>query len=479
VKRLAILAVLLAARAAAADAVRPPETWILDAPTANTLATQLQALSHFGGVKSIVTTVAFRAPAGGGALYVTRVTGNATAAERDKAASIELNELHDALNRQGAGARADSWTPKANAETKQLEAAMTWVDPAAGIANTGRIVIAADAQSIAAVSGECILATTADPALMATCKAALDTLDPGIAAASRVSLALVDVPAEPPIKAPEAPRLGEGSGRVTMQPISVPPPENQTDRRPIYVGGGLVVLALAFWWNRRKREQFEREDRREPAVKRGEHETDDDDLHAAAEEPAPPAKPVPPTVAPDDDDGETIATLTAKLEQDPSQLALYEQLGPLLQASKRWVELCKLLPMQAEHTEATPAKIALYHRAAKLVTDRLGNHAEAIKLYERIRELDTSDPLATRELIALYEKRRDWDKLIALHGELIDAAPEPELTAKLLAQLVTTRTKQSELAIATWQRVLDREPAHAEAAAELAKLRGTKETKKS
>ena len=74
---------------------------------------------------------------------------------------------------------------------------------------------------------------------------------------------------------------------------------------------------------------------------------------------------------------------------------------------------------------------------AKLVTDRLANHAEAIKLYERVLEVDPTDSPATEQLIALYEKRRDWDKLIAL------------------------------------------QPGHVEALAELAKLRGTKETKKS
>src|SRR5690606_11595056 len=122
-----------------------------------------------------------------------------------------------------------------------------------------RIVIAADAQNLIAVTGECFASDDANPKLVADCMDALATLDPGIAPAQRVALALAPTGARPQGAAgpgAEAPRMSDGS-HTPLPPITVPQEAPTSDRRPVYVGIGLVVLAAAFWWNRKRRARHE------------------------------------------------------------------------------------------------------------------------------------------------------------------------------------------------------------------------------
>jgi hypothetical protein len=310
VKHALVILGLLAGVAGAAP-VTPPKQWTPDASSAVSLSQTLGNVPHFGGVRSVVTAEVYRAPSGG-ALFVTRVAANVTAAQRDAAATAELDELRATLRRQGAGAKPESWAQRAHPDTKLLEAALAWRDVTAGLAMSSRAVIAGDGQQLVAVSGECVLAADAPAEITSACLAALATLDPGIAPAGRVALAIAGEsatagaeaggpqaisetamprPSDRMADSPsmQAPLLDDGK-RPALPPITIPP-ERSTDRRPIYVGGGLVVLALLFWWNRKQRERFDREDegpkqgdkqgeKTKPASAEG--DADADDLHAAA-----------------------------------------------------------------------------------------------------------------------------------------------------------------------------------------------------
>ncbi|HWO21490.1 MAG TPA: hypothetical protein VNO30_22130 [Kofleriaceae bacterium] len=254
------------------------------------------------------------------ALYVTRIERKAAPDRRDAIASGEIEEIFAAQRRQGAGASTEASVRRADPAQKQLEATLTWRDASAGVVDTSRVVVAADAQRVVAVTGQCLLGAGAAAELAKACEAALATLDPGIPAAARAPLALAAEPA--PVEAPApatatapaatattgAPTAGIGPAPAgsakdpaparldDASHISLPPRPAQAqepDRRPLYLGFGLVVIALLFWWNRRRRDRFD-EDRAsgEPraAGTDTDDDTDDDDLHAAADEP-PPAPP--------------------------------------------------------------------------------------------------------------------------------------------------------------------------------------------
>ncbi|MBS1123095.1 MAG: hypothetical protein H6Q90_5323 [Deltaproteobacteria bacterium] len=294
----AMTMVVASARLARAEPVAAPRGWIPDPPGADSLANKLGALPHFGGAHAIVTAEAYRAPPGSAALYVTRVIANVKPEDRDAGARAELDELHEAPLRQTT-TKIGAWAVQTTVDGKQLEATLDWRDPSLEIANASRIVIAADTQMLVAVTGECVFAADAAPALVTACQAALATLDPGVAPASRVALA-PGKPASAPTSLPIAstaptmgvaqsdpPRLSDDGARPTLAPMSIPASRPEPDRRPVYVGAGLVVLAAMFWWNRRRRDRYDREDADADAdaAKSAKPDEDADDLHAAAADP--------------------------------------------------------------------------------------------------------------------------------------------------------------------------------------------------
>lgn len=277
----ALLALLLLTGVANAAPITPPLGWTVDPSLAAP-----PAATRFGGAVTKVTVYAYRAPAPGAVLYVNRAEAEVPAAERDRLATLELEEPRAALRRQGANAKAEQDAQRFDAAAKQLEANVSWRDATVGVIETSRVVVAGDDKRLVAVTGQCVLAGDAPADLVKACEAALATIDAEVPAASRVPLAIVQTPVEPPPK-PIADVLDDGGGVPIMR---VDPPAPEPDRRPIYMGLGLIVLAAIFWWNKQRREKFEREnpqevpDRVPRATAKKARDDDAEDLHAAAED---------------------------------------------------------------------------------------------------------------------------------------------------------------------------------------------------
>ena len=171
-------------------------------------------------------------------------------------------------------------------------------------------------------------------------------------------------------------------------------------------------------------------------------------------------------------DNQVIAALTGAVAQDPSRVLAYDRLAALYEAKKRWPDLVKVLGEKAERAESTEDKVAIYLQIANLYLERFSNQAEAIKAFERVLELDSQNQQATDHLLAVYEKRRDWEKLIKLKEAEVERTPEGERAAKVLAvaQMAATKVKKPEITTFWWEKVIQYEPAHEEALAELYKL---------
>lgn len=276
-----LFALVMTMGVAHAAPITPPPGWTLDP----SLAASPQA--PFGGAVSKVSVYAYRAATPGAVLHVNRAEAEVSAAERDKLASIELDEPRAALRRQGAHAKVEQDVQRFDAAKQQLEAAVTWRDATAGVIDSSRIVIAGDDKKLVAVTGQCLLSGDASADVIKACEGALATLDPELPAGTRVPLSIVTLAAPPPPAPLDT--LDDGS-RIALPPIRVDQPAPEPDRRPVYLGAGLVVLAAIFWWNRKRREKFEAENppgvpHRVPraTAKRKKRDEDADDLHAAAE----------------------------------------------------------------------------------------------------------------------------------------------------------------------------------------------------
>ncbi len=286
---------------ALAKPITPPPGWT----TAPELA-KPPAATRFGGSTTKVTVAAYRAPVAGAVLYVERAEAAVPADRRDAVATAELDELRQAMRRQGPATTSDLDVQRFIPASKWLEAAVTWRDPSVGLVDQSVIVVAADATRLVAVTAKCVLAIDVAAAHQQACDAALATIDPEIPLAARVPLAIVNTPVAPAEPATEfltdapagagatapdmsgrmggRPDLGpparlDDASRVMFPPIPVATPSREVDRRPVYLGGGLVILAVLFYLNRRRREKFERE----PGPRRSRStDQDADDLHAAA-----------------------------------------------------------------------------------------------------------------------------------------------------------------------------------------------------
>lgn len=270
----ALAIVMLLGGLAQADAVQPlvkaPDGWRSDREQATQLAAKANALSHFGGARSLATADVYLSPEPGAALFVTVVAAKVGADARDGSARIAIDELHDATTRAalaGSGIVVDSWETKVDPATKEVHGVLQWRDTKASTQTNARIVIVADAENMIAITGECLTTPGGPPKLAAACVAALATLDTGIDPAKRVPVALaapgtaVPEPVAPPPSILGGPSTMTDATHTPLPPIQVSPPEKPpTDRRPVYVGFGIVILAAVFWWNQRRRARFDKED---------------------------------------------------------------------------------------------------------------------------------------------------------------------------------------------------------------------------
>jgi hypothetical protein len=251
--------------------IQVPAGWTLDASLA-----QPPGATRFGGATTKVAVYAYRAPVQGAVLYVNRAEAEVAAADRDKLATVEVEEPRNAMRRAGT-VKTEQDSQRFDDQAKQLEAMVTWSD--ASVNDRSRVIVAGDDKRLVSVTAQCVLAVDAPAELIKACDAALATLDAEVPAASRVALSIVHEEPAPTMTMGHD-TLNPGD-KVALPPIVVDPPQPQTDRRPVYVGLGLFVLAAVFWWNRRRREKFEAEHGETP--KRRKRDEDADDLHAAAE----------------------------------------------------------------------------------------------------------------------------------------------------------------------------------------------------
>ena len=291
-KRWWMLAVLLASSGVAAASptpmVRAPDGWVADAEQASAVAKSVTSARPFTDPEATVAAEVYAAPGGARvSLVVSRATSRNPKLVRPNASQGAIEDLHGIVARarlSGGKPVEDAWTAGELAAEVQLQGTLAWHDPAAGTREDAQIVIAQDAASLVAVTGECVAAADASAALVAACKAALATLDPGVLKATRIPIPapqsgptagsaglasppppLVDEPGSGALGKHGMTQMSDGS-HISLPPMAIPQ-DSSGDRRPVYVGAGIAILAAAVYWNRRNRERFEPEPDAEPAKK--------------------------------------------------------------------------------------------------------------------------------------------------------------------------------------------------------------------
>lgn len=168
------------------------------------------------------------------------------------------------------------------------------------------------------------------------------------------------------------------------------------------------------------------------------------------------------------DSGEVVG---GSRQQDEGKIAELKE--KLEQAEKRPHEYVKVLVALGDELADPVERAEYYRQAAELYSGKFGNHAEAVKTYELLVEVQPDDAPALAYLREMYEKRRDWEKLIALSRREAESMPpgaERTEAFRQMAQLATERIKKPEVCVNLWAMVLDSDPADVEALAALAGL---------
>ncbi len=168
-----------------------------------------------------------------------------------------------------------------------------------------------------------------------------------------------------------------------------------------------------------------------------------------------------------------VPSTPAVAEEDEALVAELRQQLEQQEQAKRYHEYVRTLVALGDAVCDPATKVEAYSQAAELYVNKFANQAEAVRVYEKIIEVDPSDANANQYLRDMYEKRRDWEKLIALsvaQANRLDVGAERTAAYKSIAELATERVKKPDVCVDLWKVVLENDPADIDALSALAQM---------
>jgi tetratricopeptide (TPR) repeat protein len=168
-----------------------------------------------------------------------------------------------------------------------------------------------------------------------------------------------------------------------------------------------------------------------------------------------------------------IAALERALSVSPADLACLQTLGRLYAAAGRYADLAQMHLEEAKATEDVDRKAQALYRAAQTLALRLERHDEAVEQLEGALTLRPGFAPARQLLEDLYRKTERHAQLIELYQAQLACSDDEQLRVSLLeriASLADLQLRDDELAIDTYEALLELRPRHALALPALARL---------
>lgn len=169
--------------------------------------------------------------------------------------------------------------------------------------------------------------------------------------------------------------------------------------------------------------------------------------------------------------------------EDPQNEAAWDALEGLYAQAEAFPELAELYAHRGEATAAPAAKAGWLRKLALVVGEQLADEDRAAEVWLAVLDLDPADADGEQFLRLLYLERGDWDGLTALYArrgdwaglveqlvDVVDLTEDLDVRVELwrrVARVQELRLGDVPAAVASWERVLDEVPDHAEAAAVL------------
>jgi tetratricopeptide (TPR) repeat protein len=172
-----------------------------------------------------------------------------------------------------------------------------------------------------------------------------------------------------------------------------------------------------------------------------------------------------------------LAAYSRILDIDPNHLGALHAVQRAAERGEAWDELVRALDNEAEKTRDPAERAALYHRAAEITEERLGETEDAAVRYKKVLALDPRYAPALSSLGRLYYRAGRSEDLLATY-ELELALTAPGLsTASLrykMGELAEERIGRDDEAIQHYRAAVEADPHHLTAIRAVARLQSTR-----
>ena len=168
-----------------------------------------------------------------------------------------------------------------------------------------------------------------------------------------------------------------------------------------------------------------------------------------------------------------LAALERLIQSPEHQVLIAAILEPLYRDSNEFEKLIGVHEIQAVHAESADMQVELLHRIAELCEVALDDLGRAFQSFARALAVDPSSTLTQEQLERLARATGDYEALAGVYEERVAAIEDVALASALHVKAAVIREEQLgdvEAAIKHYQRVLELDPTHLEAASSLERL---------
>jgi tetratricopeptide (TPR) repeat protein len=161
--------------------------------------------------------------------------------------------------------------------------------------------------------------------------------------------------------------------------------------------------------------------------------------------------------------GAARAAYKLALVDDPANLAAAVSLQSLALKQDDWVELARVLVLEAELVSEPRVVRRLCERAGDLYWERLGDAESAITAYRRAAKATPEEVTPLRKLAAVLESVGRWRELIEVYQAELPLVRDPEERGDLFFRIGDVQQNQlghADQAVTAWQAALEAAPTH-------------------
>ncbi|MEM9188384.1 MAG: tetratricopeptide repeat protein [Myxococcota bacterium] len=170
---------------------------------------------------------------------------------------------------------------------------------------------------------------------------------------------------------------------------------------------------------------------------------------------------------------DALQSLERLIQTDEHQLLIAEILEPIYRDSHQHEKLISVHEIQAQHARSPDRRVELLHRIAELYELALSDVDSAFQSFARALAEDPANEMTQDSLARLASMNANYEALAQVYEQRVAEIEDPQLRASIYVKAATVREDQLgdvPNAIAHYQKVLELDDQHIEAASALERL---------